>query len=230
VADGSTTWIAETREAVDRTSNLNQAQSKFETLVGIDEELDSLLPDLVRLKQTAALGRKIWWSGLDAPPDLWTQLRSAQIDLNQRQLASVVRMLTQFKTQLREVVQTKWKNHVASQAGDAGELRDLVQVLSGAEGLTEVARSLDEALGRLARLQRGLPDASALNALKEAIELLDALERLLPATVKAFVSAAARGGASLELLDSEVREWLVDNGVLHNFRVVPGRPQEVPRG
>ncbi len=230
MADRSTTWIEDARKAVDQASNVVQAQAEFDVLVDADEQFDDILRELTQLEQAATLGHGSWWAGIDAPPDLWTELRSARTILARRQLASVVRKLTQFRRQVRETVQTSWKNYLASQTGDASELRDLMQVLSGAEGLTEVAHSLDEALSRLARSQMRLPDAQAMKAVSEVVELLDALERRLPTVVKAFVSAAAHGGASLELLDVEVWDWLVDSGALHNFRVVPGRPQEVPRG
>jgi len=230
MVDDSTSWIAETREAVDRASNVVQAQADYEALASIDEELDNAVPDLAQLEHAAVIGRGAWWAGVDAPPDLWADLRSAQQHLGRRQLASVVRLLTPFRARVRRVIQERWKEHVVTEAGDAAELRNLVRVLTGAEGLEDIARNLDEALGRLTRLQSDLPDAHALTALNEAVELLAALEARLPTEVKAFVSAAAHGGASLELLDADVRGWLVDNGALHNFRVVPGRPQAVPRG
>jgi hypothetical protein len=127
-------------------------------------------------------------------------------------------------------VLTAWKGYVTTEAGDAAELRALVQTLADAESFTDVARSLDDTLGRLSRLQKELPNDDALHTLREAVKLLDDLHRRLPDAVKAFVSAAtSERGASLELFDVEVRDWLLDNGALHNFRVVPGRPQEVPR-
>jgi hypothetical protein len=230
VGDGSTTWIEETRDAADRASNLVRAQAEFETLVSIDEELENALSELAPLDQAAGLGRGTWWAGVDAPADLWAELRSARRDLEPRITRSVTRQLAQFGSRVREAILIAWKKHVAAEAGDPAELRDLVQVLSGTEELADLARGLYDALARLEKLRRGLPDANALNALEEVVARLDTLEQRLPATAKAFLSAAARGGASLELLDAQVWGWLEVNGALRNFRVVPGAPQGAKRG
>lgn len=230
MAEGSTTWIDETRTAVDRAGNVEQARSEFENLGEVDERLDNALHDLAQLEQAAAMGQRSWWAGIDAPSDLWTELRSAQTNLARRQLQSVLRQLDFYRSRAREEARKAWRDHVASQAGDARELRELVRVLSGAPRLADVTPNLDQALGRLDRLQKDLPDADAVETLRKVVELLDTLEQRLPSAVKAFVSTAAHRGASLELLNAEVWGWLVDNGAVHNFRVVTGRPQEVPGG
>lgn len=230
MADGSTTWISATRDLVSQASNVVKAQSEIDNLAEADENLDGILQDMARLAQAALVGKDVWWTGTDAPADLWEALRTSQAGLGRRQLAAVARHLNSFKARVRDAVLTAWKDYVTTEAGDAAELRALVQTLAAAESFTDVARSLDDTLGRLSRLQRDLPNDHALQTLQEAVELLDDLQRRLPGAVKAFVSAAASGrGASLELFDAEVRDWLLDNGALHNFRVIPGRPQEVPR-
>jgi hypothetical protein len=231
----SITWIDETREAVDRASNLVRAQAEFERLEEAEKELDDALGDLSALHAAANLGRGTWWPGLDAPPDVCPELLSLQEDLGPQRVRSVLSKLATHRSRLGDAVRMAWREHITSRAGDAGGLRELVQVLAGADGLADIAHSLDEALGRLAQLQKAgrgttLPDAKAVQALNDAVDLLDVLEKRLPAAVKAFVSAAARGGASLDLLDAKVRAWLVENGALNNFRIVPGQRQEVRRG
>ncbi|WP_200211349.1 hypothetical protein [Micromonospora coerulea] len=226
----ATTWISETRGAVDQASDTLRLQADLDALGQFEEQLDDALRELTALAQAAALGRGDWWTGVDAIPDVWTQLRSAQRELNTRQLGSVVRLLNGLRSQVREVVRDGWSNHVSSQAGNALELRDLVKALAGVEGLEDVAPKLDEALGHLARLQRKPPDADSVRVLAEVTELLALLEHRLPAAVKGFVSAATRGGAALDLLNDDVRNWMVDNNALHNFRVVPGRPQDGQSG
>lgn len=226
----ATTWIREAREAVDRASDSLRLEADLDALGQFDEQLDDALRELAALAQAAALGRGDWWNGVDAIPDLWAQLRSAQRELNTRQMGLVVRLLTEFRSQARDAVREGWSHHLASQAGDAVELRDLVKALAGVEGLEDVASKMDDSLGRLARLQRKPPDADSVAVLSEVTELLALLEQRLPAAVKGFVSAATRGGAGLDLLDADVRKWLVDNNALHNFRVVPGRPQDGDSG
>ncbi|MGA5205210.1 hypothetical protein [Streptomyces variegatus] len=230
MADGNTTWINTTRERVGQASNVVKAQSEIDSLAEADTNLDRILQDLSQLAQASLVGKGMWWTGVDAPADLWKDLRASQSAVERRQLASVTRHLDSFKTRARNAVLTAWKDYVTTEAGDAAELRALVQTLADAESFTDVARSLDETLGRLSRLQKDLPNAHALQTLREAVGLLDDLQRRLPDAVKTFVSAAASSrGASLELFDAEVRDWLLDNGAFHSFRVVPGRPQEVPR-
>ncbi|MFJ9804631.1 hypothetical protein [Streptomyces wuyuanensis] len=231
MADGSTTWISATGELVGQASNVVKAQSEIDSLAEADENLDSILQDLAQLGHAALVGKGVWWTGIDAPADLWKDLDASQPELDRRQLASAQRHLGSFRTRARDAVLAAWKDYVTREAGDAAELRALVKTLAGAEIFSDVARSLDDSLGQLARLQRELPDAHAMQTLMDAVELLDDLKRRLPDAVKVFVSAAASDrGASLELFDAEVRDWLLDNGALHNFRVVPGRPQEAPRG
>ncbi|WP_146017518.1 hypothetical protein [Verrucosispora sp. ts21] len=225
MAEG-TTWIREARVAVDQASDTRRQEADLDALGQFDEQLDDALQELTALAGAASLGHGDWWTGVDAIPELWTQLRSAQRELNARQLGSVVRLLSGLISRVRDAVRDGWSNHVASQAGNAVELRELVKALAGVEGLEDVAPKMDGALGHLARLQGKSPDADSVRVLAEVTELLALLEQRLPAAVKGFVSAATRGGAALDLLDDEVRNWLVDNSALHNFRVVPGRPQD----
>ena len=230
MAEGSTTWISATRGLVDQASNVVKAQSDIDALTEDDEVLEKILQELAQLAQAAVVGKGAWWTGIDASPNLWEDLRASQTELGHRQLASVARHFRSFTPRAREAVLSAWTDYVATEAGDATELRALMQTLASAESFTDVARSLDDTLGRLSRLQKELPNAQALQTLGEAVSLLDDLHRRLPEVVKIFLSAASGRGAALDLFDAEVRDWLIDNGALHNFRVVTGRPQEVPRG
>ncbi|MFI7073405.1 hypothetical protein [Micromonospora sediminicola] len=222
----ATTWIRETHRAVEQASDAVRLETDLDALGRFNDELDEALRDLTALDQAAAIGRGDWWKGVEPAPELWTHVRSARRELDARQLGSVIRLLNRLRIQAQEAVKDGWGRHVASHTGNALELRDLVRALSGVEGLGDVAPRLDAALGDLARLQRKPPDADSVRVLAEATELLALLEQRLPAAVKGFVSAATRGGAALDLLDDDVRSWLVDNNALHNFRVVPGRPQD----
>ncbi|MBQ1076745.1 hypothetical protein KBX06_26875 [Micromonospora sp. C31] len=221
----ATTWIRETRVAVDRASDAVRLQGDLDDLGQRDEELEDALRELTALAQAATFGRGDWWKGVDATPDLWTQVRSAQRGLDRRQLGAVVHLLNKLKVQVRDAVQGGWRAHVASRAGNAQELRDLAKALADVEGLEDVAPKLDAALGHLARLERKPPDADSVEILAEVTQLLALLEQRLPPAVKGFVSAATQGGAALDSVNDDVRDWLVDNNALHNFRVVPGRPQ-----
>ena len=70
-----------------------------------------------------------------------------------------------------------------------------------------------------------MPTQAAFDLLDEAEERLKALEAALqPEAVRAFLSAVARGGASLSMLTDEVRTWLKANNAVNSFRITPGSP------
>ena len=97
-------------------------------------------------------------------------------------------------------------------------------------GNLATAGNLRRALDELPELKRRSPDAASVERLSETAMLAEKFKATLPDAVKAFVSAAARGGAPIGLLDAEVMAWLDENGAVDNFKVVAGKPMEVPRG
>lgn len=154
MAEGNTTWISATRELIGQASNVVKTQSEIDILAEADENLNRTLQDLAQLAQAALSGKGVWWTGFDAPADLWKDLGASQSELGRRQLASVERHLGSFKARAHDAVLAAWKDYVTTEAGDAAELRALVQTLADAASFTDVAQSLDDTLGRLARLQR----------------------------------------------------------------------------
>ena len=117
-----------------------------------------------------------------------------------------------------------------SQTGETAKLQELVDVLSGSGHLADVAKDLKHAGELLDKLRRQLPDADAVRTLDDVVARYDAFESALPSAVKVFVSAVARGGASIRMMDAEVTAWLTDNGALGNFKVVVGTPPEITHG
>ncbi|GAA5133956.1 hypothetical protein [Pseudonocardia adelaidensis] len=217
-------WIAETFDAVERASDVEKARRDAETLTSALENLTKLLPRLAELERACSLGRGSWWTGINAPPDLWDNLRAAQKNLGQRALAAVDRNLPTFTQQAEQAAGDGWKNHIVDEVGNVRELLELSAALRQVPTLEQTATSLDNAIGDLARLRSELPDRNAVETLGKVVALLDDLQARLPAAVRDFVSAATGGGASLEMLDAEVVSWLQDNGAVDAFKIVAGRP------
>jgi hypothetical protein len=217
-------WIAEAFDAVERASDLEKARRDSENLTTALENVQKLLPRLAKLERASALGRGSWWTGVNAPPDLWDNVNAAQKNLGQRALAAVDRSLPIFTQQAERAVGEGWNKHIADEVGNVRELLDLSAALRQVATLEQIATSLDNAIGDLARLRSGLPDDKAVETLGKAVALLDDLQARLPAAVRDFVSAATGGGASLQMLDAEVLGWLRDNRAADAFKIVAGRP------
>ncbi|NGY65065.1 hypothetical protein G7043_39745 [Lentzea sp. NEAU-D13] len=224
------TWVIETADAVERASDADRARRESEGLGTAKESLDARLAELTELGRAAAAGRGTWWSGVDAPPDLWNNLRSAQQDLSQRALGRTAEQLAVFTTRAKQAALGFWDQHVVGDAGDVNELKQFAAALRNVSALRQVADDLDSALGELGRLRSKLPDSAAVESLARAVALLDDLEARLPPTVRSFVSAATGGGAALDQLDAEVLNWLVAHGASDVFKIVPGRPVGTQHG
>jgi hypothetical protein len=224
------TWVIETVDAVERASNADRARRESEELGMAKESLDARLSELTQLGRAAAVGRGTWWPGVDAPPDLWENLRSAQQDLGQRALGRTAEQLAAFTTRAKQTALGSWDQHVLAEAGDVGELVQVAEALRNVGALRQVADDLDLALGDLVRLRSRLPDTAAVEALSRVVDLLDDLEAGLPQVVRSFVSAATGGGAALDQLEAEVLGWLVAHGAGDVFKIVPGRPMGTRHG
>jgi hypothetical protein len=229
VVDSGPNWLTETAGAVHRASNAVQAQDELKVFSDVAHQLDQTLDELEPLAATADLGRGSWWPGLPTPARLRDVLGQADDDLERRHLAGVLQELKSFISKARNSVRTAWKEYLDSQVGKAVELQALVDALA-LGGNFSVASGLKQALGGLPELQRQLPDAVAVEQLEEIVALAEAFEAALPDTVKAFVSAAARGGAPITALNTEVRVWLEQNAAFDNFKVVVGQPTGASRG
>ena len=81
----------------------------------------------------------------------------------------------------------------------------------------------------LERSQDSLPSSESAGLLSTAEQLLGQLESALqPDGVRRFLSAVARGGASVESLTPEVMKWLEGHESVNRFRIVAGQPVEGP--
>jgi hypothetical protein len=73
-----------------------------------------------------------------------------------------------------------------------------------------------------------VPSEETVAWLERAEAALGDLERSLkPDSVRRFLGAVARGGASVQLLTDDVVSWLEAHSALSRFRIVAGEPVAV---
>lgn len=229
MAEAVPDWIIETGSAVRRASSAVHAQEELNAVSGAAMELNQMVEELDRLAGAADLGRGSWWFGAAIPASLSLALQSVDGALEPRPLAQAQRELRNFVTRAGKTLREAWAGYVDSQTRDTAEVEELVNVLASSGGHA-VAQELRRGLAELGRLKSQPPDVAAVKRLAETVQLAEAFKAALPNAVKAFISAAAQGGASIELLDADVLVWLREHGAVGNFKVVAGTPVEVPRG
>jgi predicted transcriptional regulator len=229
MAERTPEWISDTLGAVERASNAVQAQEELKIVSDASRELGQILAELEKLSAVAALGRSSWWSGVTLPSQVDELVDGVADKLERRDLAKLIPALKQFTTRTRNSLQSAWTSHVDERTGDTAELQELVDLLAGS-GEFAIAGDLKRALDELGELRRRSPEASSIDQLTRTVALAERFEAMLPDVVKKFVSAAARGGASIGLLNAEVMKWLDDNGAVDSFKVVAGKPSGVRRG
>jgi hypothetical protein len=217
-------WIVEAETAVERAAAVEANRGYFDALQDFDVQLTEITTRLQKVARSAALGQGSWWQGFHPERSLWADLdaverRSVQVD--KRRATNLIRTLGEFRVACQTEVGAAWARHVVATAGVAVELRGVAQALRGTSSLSGAATRLDGVLGRLAQHRQTMPEESDVQALEEAQALVSDLRRLLPERVRDFVIAASHpGGAPLELLDDQVREWLAEKGMIGAVRVV----------
>lgn len=111
--------------------------------------------------------------------------------------------------------------------GDLSELQVLATALGDVSGVGDLSKQLEVVLGQLARNHTGLPTQQSYELLEYAESILLQIEQgLQPDSVRRFLSAATRGGASLDLMTDDVVAWLRSNNASRSFKVVAGSPNE----
>jgi hypothetical protein len=225
VEDTTVSWIAETEEALRLARNANEAQRQFTNLQDFETDFAALLTEFKELAMGAAVVRSLGWNGRFPPPDVKNDLREATDGLGARPLSRSVRSLRRFESDVRADLVDFWRQHAAERMGELAELQVLAVTLSEVAGLADVSQRLETALGELARTQSDFPSQRSADLLGEAESILRQVEESLqPESVRRFLSAATRGGASLDLLSDEVTDWLRSNNAQRSFKIVAGAP------
>lgn len=218
-------WIDAAGEAVALAKDADEAQRQFALLDDTRSDLAQLTAEFRRLAEAIAVVRPLGWEGRSPNPDLVQDLAEAGATLGERPLARAMKGLERFRSDVDAAVKARWSAYASEQLGDVSDLLSLSETLSEVEGISGLSESLRNALGDLARTQGSLPSAASVALLTAARTTLQQLEdSLQPESVRLFLSAVARGGASIENLSSDVLDWLSSHGALGRFRIVAGPP------
>jgi hypothetical protein len=220
-------WIAATEDAVAVAKNASEAQRQIADLQDAATSLTGLLAEFRTLSAGASVVRPFGWEGLSPSPDLMRDLVEGAKTLGSRPLNRVVAALERFRTEVRSALIEYWAAHASAQVGDVRELLFLAETLTGVEGVAELSHQLQTTVGELARIQKAVPSTHSNELLMQAEDTLRELEASLqPDSVRRFLSAVARGGASTQLLGQDVHDWLKSHNALNSFKIVAGSPTD----
>jgi hypothetical protein len=226
-ADTKVSWIAVADEAVGLAKNADEARRQVNVLKDARSDLARLIEDFGTLADGVIVVRPFRWEGKSPSPELARDLSEAVETLDSRPLNRLVTNLERYRGDVYSALNVCWGAHASQQLGDVSELLSLAETLAEVEGITDLSQRLQAALGELARTQDLLPSLQTAELLKLAVASLRKLEASLqPDSVRTFLSAVAHGGASIELLGSDVNQWLKSHNALGRFRVVAGPPTD----
>lgn len=217
-------WIDAAGKAVALAKDAGEAQRQFARLDDARKDLSHLIGEFLRLAEAIAVVRPLGWEGRFPSPDLVKDLAAAGGTLGERPLARSIQGLERFGSDVDTAVKTRWGSYASEALGDVSDLTSLTETLSEVDGISDLSEALGKALGDLARTQGSLPSAASVALIAAARSSLQQLEdSLQPESVRHFLSAVARGGASIELTP-DVLDWLRSHGALAGFRIVAGPP------
>lgn len=147
--------------------------------------------------------------------------------LGQRALGSILRDLQSLAPRLTAMLAAAWASYVDDQHVEISD--QLLAVLDQVPALREATKQVRTSQANIARRRATLPKANSdIADLDSAVAELRSQWHLLtgdglPREVMEFIRAAAGGGAQLELLTDEVRQWLISRAVKDAFHVVVRR-------
>lgn len=222
-------WLEETSAALRLAEDATTAQDEADRLEDAWKSLKEIADELSEVVEASQIVRPLGWGGRTATPQVLRDLSLASESLDPRALTRLSRDLRDYSRETRQAVVTAWSNHANARLGSVADLTALATVLRAADGVAQMSVDLERALGDLARQQRGLPTLESARLLDYAESVLGELEAALePPSVREFLSATSRGGASIQLLTPDVVEWLRAHRALNRFRIAPGTPSDVP--
>jgi len=224
---GSVSWIAVTDQALRSAVDVVEGQRQVSNLQDAAANLPELVADFTAIAEAAAVVRPFGWDGRSPSPEVWESLRQAAETLDNRPVTTALRGLERFRSDVKADLTDFWRHHASERLGNVGDLQVLAGTLKGVDGVAELSGELESSLGELARSQDQLPSRQSVEFLSRAESVFrDLQDSLQPEAVRQFLSAVARGGATLGLLGDEVVAWLSDHNAVGRFKIVAGQPSE----
>ncbi|GAA1546976.1 hypothetical protein [Kribbella lupini] len=221
------TWLTEAAEAVTAATDSAKVQTQLDTLTEAQRDLSVHLSKLTALSTATTAGGGAWFAGCTASPQIFDALKAAAKAPSQGTLGTLNRTLHPFVTAAENAVLAGWRSYSEARIGAVPDLLQLAGTLSGVASVAPLAAALAEVLVQLVPATNKFPTPAAFDLLDEAETRRKALEAALqPASVRQFLSAVARGGASLNMLGDDVRAWLSANQAESNFKIMAGSPTE----
>lgn len=218
-------WLTDAAEAVTAATNSAKVQAQVDTLTEAQRDLSVHLDRLTALNKATTAGGGTWFGGHTATPAVFDALNAAAKTPSQGNLGTLNRTLSSFVTTAENKAMADWGSYASERMGAVSDLLQLASTLAGVASVAPLAAALQDVLRQLVPATKKLPTATAFDLLDEAETRLRALEAALqPDTVRQFLSAVARGGASLAILTEDVRAWIAANGAERSFRIAAGTP------
>jgi hypothetical protein len=220
-------WIEETVSAVRLARDVGEAQQKVDLLTDANTHLERSITQFKQLQVSSKILQGKGWEGKSPNPDLFRNLEKAIRSLDSRSLQNARDDLSEFEREVTTSLKGHWNLYVDQRLGNVKDLLILSETLSGVTGVNEISQELLAILRKLATSRDSIPSNDLSLLLSQAENLLQKLESALkPDSVRRFLSAVARGGASVHTLNSEITKWLDDHRSLNRFRIVAGEPVE----
>jgi hypothetical protein len=224
---GSVSWIAATDSALRSAVDLVEGQRQLENLQEALGPLRELATDFHAISQAASVARALGWAGRSPNPQVRESLLQAAATLDNRAVTTAVRGLEKFRSESKADLNSFWRQHLSARLGNGADLLVLAETLKEVDGVAELSSQLESAIRELVRTEDKLPTTRSIELLNQAESVLQQLEESLqPEAVRRFLSAVARGGASVHLLSDDVLAWLSSHNATGSFRIVAGHPSE----
>lgn len=220
-------WLTDAAEAVTAATDSAKVQTQVDTLTEGQRDLSVHLTRLTALRSATTAGRGSWFTGHTASPQVFDALKAATKVPTQGTLGALNRKLAPFVAAAETKALSDWHSYSEKRIGAVPDLLQLAGTLSGVVSVAPLAAALAEVLQQLVPATNMLPTPTAFDLLDKAETRRKALEAALqPDSVRQFLSAVARGGASLDMLTDDVRTWLSANQAKSNFKITAGGPTE----
>jgi hypothetical protein len=218
-------WVSTARHAVAAASTAKSQAEQLELVMSAVLVLDENMDTLSKLTTAVVVGRRDGWISDSTPLPTEVPVKSALDALStegaRRGMSQLQRNLPTYVERLERAVMDLWKAHVRASVGSVADLVVLSDLLNTLPGQAKEKKVLQEARKPIEELSESIPDASSGASLSATADKVNSAftDAFGVDSVREFLLACARGGATLDQLTSEVREWLGRTGAVDKVRV-----------